>query len=194
MKMGKPLLAAFEELDKALPGYGKMKATLRGLMRAYDRVWKEKQSSMGLVFIESELFGKIYDLDSDDPKEVTGGRMEIGGKCDKCIWEYGELTVVDHKTTSMQIEGDADYWRAMDVSSQLIQYANLCLQNGVRVTRGVYDAVRKPAIKPKRLSAAETQEIVSTGRYYGHNLTKKTLKAFSDTIEVIGEYKRPIGS
>jgi len=92
-------------------------------------------------------------------KNPRGGRSfrgyRLAGKIDLLLQEKvsGEKIVLDHKTTSCDIEGFSDYWKALQVDGQM---ANYCMAVGARTF--IYDVLKKPTIKMCGKDAKEAEK------------------------------------
>lgn len=93
------------------------------------------------------------------------------GKIDR-IGELPDVTfaVIERKTTSEQIEPDSAYWKALRNDPQISRYILAAKYLGHDVTKVVYDVIKKPQIKPRRVEKAEMALANSTGAYYGLKL------------------------
>jgi hypothetical protein len=77
----------------------------------------------------------------------------IAGKIDGIGRWNNELAVVEHKTTSDNIEPGSDYWRRLAIDQQISLYYYAAPELGFDVATVLYDVIRKPTI---RLRKAET--------------------------------------
>jgi hypothetical protein len=59
------------------------------------------------------------------------------------------------------------YWRQLVIEGQASHYELLLLQNGIKLDRIVWDVVRKPGIRPKKISKKDVLALQETGRYCG---------------------------
>ena len=144
--------------------------------------------------ITTELPFRIPLIDPKTRKAIPG--VVIDGKLDKLIRTDGTLAVMEHKSTSDDLAPESDYWGhlRLDTQTTLYTYAIQRLQadgllepwnikaNDPPIGTILYDVWRKPAIKPKKLSQADTAKFVETGRY------------FDREFEVTGEGDQAAGS
>lgn len=82
---------------------------------------------------------------------------ELGGKIDKIALWRSILAVMEHKTTSEPIEGDADYWKRLTLDSQISIYVIAARALGFDVSTVLYDVVRKPSIDRKMINDLDEQ-------------------------------------
>jgi hypothetical protein len=99
------------------------------------------------------------------------------------VWDGTSLKIIDHKTTSEDIEQKPDkpilpYWRQLVVEAQPTHYMLLKWLNGQKVDGAIWDVVKKPGIQPAQIRAKkDVTDILTTGRYYDQELTPASLEA-----------------
>lgn len=138
----------------------------------------EDQQDYEVVF--KEIPFRIPLVDPCTRKPVPG--VFIDGMLDKLIRQAdGSLAIMEHKSTSSDLDNDSTYWGHLKLDTQvsLYVYAMQRLQTDGALTSYkimpddppisdiVYDVWRKPQIKPKKLSASDTLTFIETGQYYG---------------------------
>jgi hypothetical protein len=126
-----------------------------------------------------------FSLPIIDP--VTGRKLakcRLDGVIDQ-LWrhkETGTIVIGEQKSTGTNLD-DGDYWEKLELSGQVqtYSYAVWMLWVGgalkrfglepsdAQIVRPVYDVWKKPGIKPKKLSAADSKKLVETGVYCGEN-------------------------
>lgn len=166
-----PLEAALGAVNEATEGVEDsevLRATLRGLMRGYDARWASEDYST--VSVEEEFHLPIVNPTTGKPSRT----FTQAGKKDG-IAEYnptGKRYLVEHKTSSEDIEDpDSTYWRRLAIDSQVSCYVLANWQQGTKLDGTLYDVIRKPGIRPKKLSKAERQQIVIVGEYFGDRVS-----------------------
>ena len=147
-------------------------AMARGLLRGYDARWRDAHRNIEILEIE-----KTYKAPLINPASSRLSRtFSLAGKLDKIVRENG-LVFYDHKTTSYDIsDPNGDYWRQLQIDGQAKFYEILLRSNGIAVERIVWDVIRKPRIKPKKLAKAAQAEIVSLGTYCGFKVSQDTIE------------------
>ena len=115
------------------------------LLRGYFDVWADSP----LKVIASEI---EFALPLRNAKGRKTGSY-IAGKIDGIGRWNNELAVVEHKTTSDNIEPGSDYWRRLAIDQQISLYYYAAPELGFDVATVLYDVIRKPTI---RLRKAET--------------------------------------
>jgi len=145
-------------------------ATVKGLLCGYDQQWGSVQPSITLIETEGMYIAPLTNVETQKDSRT----WRIGGKIDKLAKDNG-MVLYDHKTTSMEIEdANSPYWRQLVVESQASHYELLLIMNGIRLDRIVWDVVRKPGIKPKKLAAADRKAVTSLGMYCGYKVSPET--------------------
>ena len=103
------------------------------------------------------------------------------GKIDRILRRISRLLLGEYKSTSKPIDPDAFYWKRLKLDSQLTLYliearhaqlAGQLEQYGISasdplISGVLYDAWRKPTIRPKKLTQAETKKFMEDGEYFG---------------------------
>jgi hypothetical protein len=80
----------------------------------------------------------------------------VGGKIDKIIrLADGRLAIMEHKTTGDEITPDSDYWTRLRLDQQISNYVIAARSLGHDVTTVLYDVVKKPGIRPKKVVKAD---------------------------------------
>ncbi|MEM8737249.1 MAG: PD-(D/E)XK nuclease family protein [Planctomycetota bacterium] len=125
-----------------------------------------------------------YELPLHDPatgQPVMNGDVRNGVIDNLVRLADGRVAVREYKTTSRDIDPAADYWKRLKwdqqistylVSAQQMQRQGLLLPYGIRpsdplIDTVVYDVMRKPTIRPKYLTQAETKRFRGSGEYCG---------------------------
>ena len=158
-----PLMEALDTIDRHCAD-PVMAAKLRGLMRGYDARW-------GLLLdwrvtsVEDYVSSDLYNPESGR----TSRTFQMAGKIDlRLLDEQGRIVLVDHKTTSEDIEDPmAAYWKQLGIEGQANHYLLLEWLNSRKVDYAIWDVVRKPSISPRQLTKSEVKIIEAEGRYGG---------------------------
>lgn len=146
-----------------------MSAKLCAMVTAYDAAWQGTWSKMELVAVEQELFAQCVNLDTGRKSR----KYILKGYVDKFINLKGVGRVlIDHKTSSEDIsDPNGIYWRRMDCDVQSTMYKELFLANGIVIDKIVWDVVKKPLIRPRKLTKEELKTLEADGTYMGLNIT-----------------------
>lgn len=139
------------------------------LMHGYDQRWRS--SSYRAISLEEEFHLPIVNPD-------TGRQSRSwtqAGKYDGIVEMDGRRYLLEHKSTSDDIrDPDATYWRQLAVDSQVSMYALANWQAERKLEGTVYDVIKKPTIRPKKLTQMEKRTIASLGQYCGQKVHEET--------------------
>lgn len=174
IRQSKPLDSALAAIDQATSPDDKHRATARGLMRGYDARYAEGNTWRAEA-VEQEFCHSIYNLKAAK-RTSTSRTFTIAGKKDVLgIDEQDRRWVFDHKTTSNDIEDpDGGYRRQLVVDEQPDCYMLSEHLDGQQVAGAIWDLIRKPDIKPKKLPAKDRRLITSLGEYFGFQVSKES--------------------
>jgi hypothetical protein len=124
------------------------------------------------AILESIAVEKLFLLPIINPE--TGRQtpsFESAGMIDRIAkLPDGTIAVVERKTTSESIEPDSPYWKALRNDPQISRYMLAAKALGHDVTKVVYDVIKKPMIKPRRVEKAELAMANRDGHYCGLKL------------------------
>jgi CRISPR/Cas system-associated exonuclease Cas4 (RecB family) len=120
--------------------------TVECLITGYHWRWNDQP----LEIVDSE---KAFELRLKNP---ASGRStpawDVGGKIDGIVSLDQRQLVLEHKFVSEDIGQDSDYWRRLQLDSQISLYTWAARESGYSGVSGVlYDAIRKPTIKPSQI-------------------------------------------
>jgi len=89
--------------------------------------------------------------------------------------------LVEHKTTSEDIEITSDYWLKLMLDGQISQYYLGAKSLGYEVTECLYDVIRKPSMRPYSATPEESRKYKKDGTLY------ETQHAFDESVEDWGK-------
>ena len=98
----------------------------------------------------------------------------------------GRLALLEHKTTSQEIEAHSDFLRRLRVDSQISRYLLAARELGLETGTMVYDLTRKPTIRPRRLKKKEIAELRADGVYCGQPILEIPASLERETPEMFG--------
>lgn len=143
--------------------------TTVALVRGWARRWGDDRIC---EYVAVEL---PFDLPIVNP--ATGHEtptFRSGGKIDGIArLPDGRLALVEHKTCGESIDLNSDYWRRLQMDSQISRYFLAARELGHDVQTTVYDVTRKPAISPKMVFKADRAQATAAGHYFGIKLIKE---------------------
>jgi hypothetical protein len=128
--------------------------------------WRWQEMDQQTEVIASEI---PFELEIINPVDGSGHpAFVIAGRIDKIIkLPDGRLAVMEHKTTSEDIEPASKYWKKLRIDIQISIYFHAARKLGYNVDTVLYDVIRKPGYaKPKQLTQAQTNELISTSCYH----------------------------
>ena len=101
-----------------------------------------------------------YNVPLRDPDGNTVGEWRMVGKKDAFKKFAVGKRVVEHKTTSSEIDAASDYWARLALDMQVTMYIDAARQTGHPELREVlYDVSRKPGISPKRATPEDKRKM-----------------------------------
>lgn len=182
--------AALNAIDDSIGQYADDSALLvaakcRGLMRGYDRRWRD--SNIQPLSVERTLTAPLLNPETNG----TSRTFSLAGKLDVLAAENGQSVLIDHKTTSQDIgDPDASYWRQLAVEGQVNHYMLLAWQQGQKIDTALWDVIRKPTISPKKLTKADQRAVVSLGKYFDTPVSQASRDALvNDERETLELYE-----
>lgn len=161
-----PLEAALNAIDSQTAD-PLIAAKCRGLMFGYDRQWTTApyQIDGAETLIQSYLWNP-----ATQRKSRT---FTVAGKTDATASYNGKRVLFDHKTTSDDInDPNSTYWRQLRIEGQASLYMLLEWLNGRKVDECVWDVVRKPSIRPRRITKEEVKDMRSMKIWFGWAVTQ----------------------
>jgi hypothetical protein len=102
------------------------------------------------------------------PTYTSAGKMDRIGKLTD-----GRLALVERKTTRDEIAPESDYWKKLLMDSQLSRYYCAARDSGFDVQTIMYDVMRKPSIRPKKVAKSDVAQATAAGCYFGLPLTDR---------------------
>lgn len=137
-------------------------ATARALMDAYDRMYEHQE--LETVAVEAAFTAPLMNPD-------TGGVSKtwtLSGKIDAIARETdsGRLVIVEHKTTSSDLDQTSDYWPKLAIDGQVSGYYLGAMAMGHDVQDCIYDVIRKPTMKPRKATPVESRKYTKAGAIY----------------------------
>lgn len=169
--------SALEAALAAVPLTDLASAKCRGLIRGYDSRWLADQDTFRVISVEEMIEAPLLNPDTGRISRT----FSVAGKIDVRAERNGRALFLDHKTTSESIEDPSGaYWRQLIVEGQASHYMLLEWQNGRKVDEAVWDAVRKPMIAPRKLTAKEMQLTDHGRQYFGKEVTDEDCLAMNE--------------
>jgi hypothetical protein len=160
--------------------------TVEELLLGYTARWADQ--TYRTIAIE-----KSFEVPLLNPETGHASRtFQLGGKFDGIVMcEKDELHVLEHKTSSADLEVGSFFWekvRALD--TQVSLYMAGAKASGYAVVDCIYDVVRKPGIKPLKATAEEDRKYVEP-KSRACKECKKKAPAPGPHAELVGEVEVP---
>ena len=127
----------------------------RVLMVGYHRLWRANMNDLEVIAVEKEFTGPLV-----NPATGAASRtFEIGGKIDAMVRDTdGDVYLVEHKTSSQDINEGSDYRERLRMDSQISAYLSAEGPLGFDLDGCLYDIVRKPSMKPYKATPEEDRK------------------------------------
>ena len=161
---GRDLALAHHELDSQSEGPPPdtiALATARAMMTGYHHRW----AGDGLEVCAAEV-----EFAAPLVNPATGAAsktFELAGKIDAIVRDSrGDTWIVEHKTSSADISSGSTYWQQLRLDSQISTYMVGARSLGYRPVGVIYDVLRKPGLRPKMATPAESRKYTKDGVLY----------------------------
>jgi hypothetical protein len=148
-------------------------AIARGLMTGYHHRWIDEDWTVESV--EQEFHIPIFNPHSKRRSQL----YTHAGKFDGVVSKNGDPYLLEHKTCREEISPGSPYWTRLSIDTQISGYLLASWHLGIRLNGVLYDVIRKPEIRPKRLGLKETSMVRISGLYCNQRLSPETYQQFS---------------
>ena len=135
---------------------------IRRMYWGYMWWWKKEDATLTTIATEQK-----FDVSIMNPE--TGYKsmnFTQAGMIDKIVrLPDGRTAIMEHKTTSLDLASDSEYWADLKLDLQISLYwiaAQRCRYDPQTV---IYDVIRKPRGKPLQLTQAQTRRLAFEGKY-----------------------------
>lgn len=135
---------------------------------------------------EVERLEHKFDMPLLSPETGHPLRASVVGKIDRVFSIEGRRYIHEYKSTSASLDPDSDYWGSLQLDTQTRLYAYASEREGLGKCGLLYDVWRKPQIRPKKLTQAESKKFVTDGEYCGEEFTVVPLNLMTGDISVNG--------
>lgn len=105
-------------------------------------------STHDVISVEEEFSFPLLNPETEAPSKtfVEAGKIDGILRCKST----GAIKVLEHKTTSENVDAGSDYWARLAMDGQISKYVLAAMQSGRDVRSVVYDVAKKPGIRPLR--------------------------------------------
>jgi hypothetical protein len=144
----------------------------QGMVQAHLEYWADE--NIDTIEKEREFYSPIFNPDTGRPTP----NFKKAGKIDAIIRLADKrLALLERKTTSDDISPDSSYWRHLMMDQQISHYVVGAIDEGYDIETIVYDVVRKPAIKPRKIPVLDDANLkIVTNDETGERVINKTGK------------------
>lgn len=134
------------------------------MIQGYAEHWADDQ----IEVIDSEVSFRVPIRNPDSNHDRAKSKIyERSGVIDKIIRRHGRKGIMEHKTSSSDIGPNSDYWARLRIDPQVSGYLLGAKTHDPEIDFILYDVLRKPGIRPKKLTKASLKEWLATGKYCG---------------------------
>lgn len=134
---------------------------IRALLVCYDFRWADMDSDMTVIASEIPFEIPINNPDSTGASKT----FRYAGKIDKIVRIGDKTYVMEHKTSASAVTPGCDYIKRLAIDSQVSLYWLAASELGYDVAGVLYDVLRKPLHRPKKLTQGDTKRFYDTGKY-----------------------------
>lgn len=124
--------------------------------------------------LRSEGAEQVFVLPIINPETGHKARiLNIAGKTDgRLTLEDGRKAIRETKTVGQDISPESDYWKRLRMDAQISLYLHAERRNGFDAQAVLYDAIRKPEIRPRKISKTDSTRFYVTGLWFGEQFEK----------------------
>lgn len=149
------------------------------MMRGYHFMWVD--APLTTLAVEHEFEGPMIN-------PSTGRRSKtwnVAGKLDAVVQKTDDqIWILEHKTSSEDIEPGSDYWKRLLLDSQISTYFVGARVMGYEPAGCLYDVIRKPAIRPGNVALVDDDGIKIVHGANGHRVRTKDGKKWRQTGDI----------
>ena len=133
------------------------------LIEGYDARWSGEE--MEVLAVEAEFRAPLINPETGAPSRT----WDLAGKIDAVVKvPDSRVLVVEHKTSSENVDAGSDYWRRLRMDGQVSTYLNGARALGFDVAGCLYDVVSKPALRPLKATPPDARKFTKTGALYAN--------------------------
>jgi hypothetical protein len=123
------------------------------MIAAYHARWAEESAATyDVLGVEEEFLLPLVNPETGAPSRT----FQSAGKLDARVRERatGRALVIEHKTSSAEIEPGSTYWQLLTMNSQVSKY----LQAHLDTSGCLYDVLGKPTVRPLKATAVDARK------------------------------------
>lgn len=156
-------------------------AVLRAYFAHYDATPLQPECTVAEI-VHSEI---DFELSIINPETQTPMRLFTNrGKIDKIVrLGDGRLAIMEHKTTSDNIEPGSDYWLKLTIDQQISRYMCAAQDLGYDVQTVLYDVIGKPGQSPKLIPLTDPDGVKVVMNAAGERVRTKDGKKWRESAD-----------
>lgn len=144
------------------------KAKIEALLIGYHERWKDE--GLETLAVESE-----FSMERDG--------YTLRGKLDAVVKREERQLLMEHKTSSEDVEPGADYWVHLTLDDQVSNYYAGGRALGFDIEGCIYDVVKKPTQKPRMATPEDKRKYKANGAFYANQRSEdETPLSYRDRI------------
>jgi hypothetical protein len=148
-------------------------AIARGLMAGYHHRWIDEDWQV--LSVEQEFHIPIFNPSTKRRSQL----YSHAGKFDGTVCRNADPFLLEHKTCREEIGPGSPYWTQLSIDTQISGYLLASWLMGHKLAGVLYDVIRKPEIRPKRIGLKDTVLVRETGMYCNVRLSPEAYQQFS---------------
>lgn len=149
------------------------------LMRGYDARWGSEP--LRALAVEAE-----YCIPMINPQTGAASKTWMhAGKLDGVVENLhdGTISVIEHKTSSEDIEPGSAYWKLLQVDDQVSNYFEGARALGYQAESCLYDVLGKPKMRPLAATPLDKRTYTKAGKLYANQREEdESLESFAQRL------------
>lgn len=135
------------------------------LLQAYDARW-HGALDVEILGVELEFRAPLLNPNTTGESRT----FQLGGKLDALVLNRndGRVYMVEHKTTSENIEPGSTYWQRLELDAQVSTYWAGARALGVELSGCLYDVIGKPRHAPLKATPEDQRKYTKQGHLYAN--------------------------
>jgi hypothetical protein len=116
------------------------------------------------VAVEREFVTKLVNPETGRESRT----WNLAGKIDAVVFDEadGRHKIVEHKTTGEDVGPGSEYWKRLRIDGQVSTYYAGARSLGYDIDSCIYDVLKKPSLKPLKMTPPESRKYTKDGRLY----------------------------
>ena len=120
------------------------------LLRGYHFMWLD--APYAALRVEEQFEDELVNPASGKASKI----WRVSGKLDGLVQDTdGKVWILEHKTSSEEVSPGSDYWKRLQMDSQVSMYYTGARAIGYEPAGCLYDVIRKPTIQPHAIALVD---------------------------------------